>query len=160
TIGAGGISAAGVKKGAAASASAPDDHFAAGPHCCVNGSGSGRVAGAGGCPTVGAGVVSAAGVKIDGAAASSAPDDHLIAGPDRRVIGSGIGRVGEAGWSPRVVGAATRRTRYHGKRVRSFVEIRGIDAALCRGNPVGCEEVARRRRYACYYSWISGQAFR
>ena len=33
-------------------ASAPDDHFAAGPHCRVTASASGRVSGAGGCPTV------------------------------------------------------------------------------------------------------------
>ena len=43
--------------------SAPDDHFAAGPHCRVSVSGSGRVGGAGGCPTIGAGIVSAAGVQ-------------------------------------------------------------------------------------------------
>ena len=44
--------------------SAPDDHFAAGPDCRVKVSGSGRVGGAGGCPTVRAGIVSAAGVQI------------------------------------------------------------------------------------------------
>ena len=44
--------------------SAPDDHFTAGPHCRVKISGSGRVGGAGGCPTIRAGIVSAAGVQI------------------------------------------------------------------------------------------------
>ena len=34
--------------------SAPDDHFTAGPHRRVTASSSGRVGGAGGCPTVGA----------------------------------------------------------------------------------------------------------
>ena len=46
-----------------ASKSAPDDHFTAGPDCRVNVSGSGRVSGAGGCPTVRAGIVSPAGVQ-------------------------------------------------------------------------------------------------
>ena len=44
--------------------SAPDDHFTAGPHCRVIFSGSGRVGGAGGCPTIRAGIVSPAGVQI------------------------------------------------------------------------------------------------
>ena len=43
---------------------APDDHFAASPHCRVRLSGIGRIGGAGGCPTVGAGIVSSAGVQI------------------------------------------------------------------------------------------------
>ena len=45
---------------------------------------SGRVGGAGGCPTVGAGIVSAAGVQV--AAVISAPDDHFTAGPHRCVM--------------------------------------------------------------------------
>ena len=45
-------------------ASAPDDHFAAGPDCRVSYSGSGRVGGAGGRPTIGAGIVSPAGVQV------------------------------------------------------------------------------------------------
>ena len=48
------------------STSTPDDHFAAGPDCRVTVSGSGRVGGAGGCPTIRAGIVSPAGVdKVD-----------------------------------------------------------------------------------------------
>ena len=43
--------------------SAPDDHFAAGPDRRVTASGSGRVGGAGGCPTIRAGIVSPAGVQ-------------------------------------------------------------------------------------------------
>ena len=46
------------------SKSAPDDHFTAGPDCGVNVSGSGRVGGAGGCPTIRAGIVSPAGVQM------------------------------------------------------------------------------------------------
>ena len=69
--------------------SAPDDHFAAGPHRRVSLSGSGRVGCAGGCPTVSAGIVSPASIK-DGAVAVSAPDDHFAASPDCRV--SEIGR--------------------------------------------------------------------
>ena len=90
-----------VFKIAAVGSSAPDDHFAAGPDCRVIVSGSGRVGGAGGCPTVGAGIVSPAGVQkmlpLD-----SAPDDHFAAGPDCRVSVSGSGRVGGAGGCPTV----------------------------------------------------------
>ena len=43
--------------------STPDDHFTAGPDCRVNVSASGRVGGAGGCPTISAGIVSPAGVQ-------------------------------------------------------------------------------------------------
>ena len=39
----------------------PDDHFTAGPHCCVTVTFSGRIGDARGSPTVGNGVVSAAG---------------------------------------------------------------------------------------------------
>ena len=44
--------------------SAPDDHFTASPDCRVNGSGSGRVGRAGGCPTIRAGIVSPASVEM------------------------------------------------------------------------------------------------
>ncbi len=60
--------------------SAPNDHFTAGPDRRVQFSGSGRVGGAGGCPTVGAGVISTAGVQ-PGVAVIAAPDDHFTAGP-------------------------------------------------------------------------------
>ena len=86
--------------GGGASQSAPDDHFAAGPDCRVLLSGSGRVGGAGGCPTIGAGIVSPAGVQI--ANAVSAPDDHFAAGPHCRVTVSGSGRVGRAGGRPTI----------------------------------------------------------
>ena len=46
--------------------SAPNDHFTAGPHCRVIGSGSGRVGGAGGCPSIRAGIVSPASVQSQG----------------------------------------------------------------------------------------------
>ena len=82
--------------------SAPDDHFTAGPDCRVIVSGSGRVGGAGGCPTVRAGIVSPAGVQRAGAAINSAPDDHFTAGPDCRVIVSASGRVGGAGGCPTI----------------------------------------------------------
>ena len=82
---------AGVQIASTAIPSAPDDHFAAGPHCRVKVSASGRVGGAGGCPTVGAGIVSPAGVQ-KAADDHSAPDDHFAAGPNCRVI-----RLGPAG---------------------------------------------------------------
>src|SRR5207247_3167201 len=95
------VSPAGVKK--AAIKSTPDDHFAAGPHCRVTVSASGRAGGAGRCPTVGAGIVSPAGVQK--AAIKSTPDDHFAAGPHCRLTVSAGGRVGGARWSPRVVRA-------------------------------------------------------
>ena len=55
------VSPAGVQ--IAAVISAPDDHFTAGPDRRVTLSGSGRVGGAGGCPTVRARIVSPAGVQ-------------------------------------------------------------------------------------------------
>ena len=100
TVGAGIVSAAGVQIVIGAM-SAPDDHFAAGPHCRVTVSARGRVGGAGGCPTIRAGIVSAAGVQIAGVA-SSAPDDHFTAGPHCRVNVSASGRVGGAGGCPTI----------------------------------------------------------
>ena len=58
---------------------APDDHFAAGPHCRVKLSSVGRVGGAGGCPTIGAGIVSAAGVQI--VAMPASPPQTIISLP-------------------------------------------------------------------------------
>ena len=52
--------------------SAPNDHFTASPDCRVTASASGRVGGAGGCPTIRAGIVSPAGVQ-DWPQASSPP---------------------------------------------------------------------------------------
>src|SRR4029450_13372541 len=66
----------------AAITAAPDNHFAAGPDCCVPPSGSGRSDGAGGCPTVGAGVLPSAGIEIHAGVLPAAPDDHFTAGPD------------------------------------------------------------------------------
>src|SRR5206468_12485964 len=97
--------------------SAPDDHFAAGPHCAVTVPGRRRVGGAGGCPTVSAGIISSPGVEVAAAAANSAPDDHFTSRPHCGVPAAGIGRVGDAGGSPRVVRAATRRAGYHRKLV-------------------------------------------
>jgi len=80
----------------------PDDHFSASPDCRVQVSPSGRVGGAGGCPTVRAGIVSPAGVEIGAANAAriTTPDDHFTAGPECRVIVSGSGRAGGAGNCP------------------------------------------------------------
>src|SRR5262249_21868955 len=78
---------------------APDDHFAAGPHCGVIGSLTRLVGGAGGCPTIRAGVISPA-----GAVACRAPDDHFAAGPDCGVLLSRGGRVDNARWRQRVIG--------------------------------------------------------
>ena len=78
-------------------------------------SGSGRVGGAGGCPTVRAGIVSSASVQIDSAASTSAPDDHFTASPHCRVTGSGSGRVGGAGGCPRIINASVWDGRYDGK---------------------------------------------
>src|SRR2546430_13691297 len=88
----------------AATDSAPDDHLAASPHCCVLNSASGHVGEAGRCPTIGAGIISAASVKKSAAARASAPDNHFAAGPDCCVNGSGTGRVGDTGSCPTVGG--------------------------------------------------------
>ena len=80
--------------------SAPDDHFTASPHCRVTESGSGRVGGAGGCPTIRARIVSPAGVHDRHV--PSAPDDHFTAGPHCRVTVSASGRVGGAGGRPTI----------------------------------------------------------
>src|SRR5205823_2162189 len=117
SISAGIIFAAGVKS-AAAIRSAPHDHFTAAPHCCVAVPRSGRVGGAGSCPTASTGIISPPGVQgAPTVAIVSAPDDHFTTRPYCGVPAAGIGRVGDAGGSPRVVGAATRRTRYCGKMV-------------------------------------------
>ena len=119
TIRAGTISAAGVHIAAliAICCPTPDDHLTAGPHRRVLESPLGRVGGAGGSPTVCAGIVPPARVEPGGATMFSTPDDHFAAGPDRRVHASAIRRVRDGGGSPRVVGAASRGTRYCGKRV-------------------------------------------
>src|SRR5204862_1923882 len=80
---------------------APEDHCAAGPHCRVNCSRSGRVVSGGGCPTVGIGIISPAGVQI-AAVANSAPDDHFAAGPYCCGKCSASGRGGGAGRCPTV----------------------------------------------------------
>ena len=63
--------------------SAPDDHFAAGPHCRVTVSARGRVGGAGGCPTVGAGIISPAGVQM---AAAITPPQTIISLPVQTAV--------------------------------------------------------------------------
>jgi hypothetical protein len=97
TIGAGIVSPAGVQKIRAriTEASAPDDHFAAGPDCCVIGY-SGRISGAGCCPAIGARVVSPAGAV----GVISTPDDHFATRPHCRVTVSGMRCVGQAGGRP------------------------------------------------------------
>ena len=116
TIRAGIVSPAGVQKAEAITRSALDNHFAAGPHCCVRGSARRRVGGGSSCPAICAGIILPTGVKIARGAIST-PDDHFAAGPDRSVRVPGSGRIGDAGWSPRVVNAATRGTSYNRKRV-------------------------------------------
>ena len=84
----------------AASLSAPDDHFTASPHCRVTVSGSGRVGGAGGCPTIRVGLyLPPVFRKLP---LISAPHNHFAAGPHCRVTVSCIGRVGGAGGCPTI----------------------------------------------------------
>ncbi len=87
--------------------SAPDDHFAPGPHCRVKVSFGWRVGGAGRYPAVRAGIIFAASVHIVAVIVISAPYNHFAAGPHRRVKLSGSGRVGGAGRCP--TGAPARR---------------------------------------------------
>jgi hypothetical protein len=92
--------------------SAPDNHFATGPHRFVFPPRSRHVHGARRCPTVSAGVVSPASIQVTVSATSkAAPNDHLAARPDRRVL-SPCGRcIGGAGRYPtvgyRIVSAAS-----------------------------------------------------
>src|SRR5439155_16654582 len=79
----------------------PDDHFASGPHCRVIEPASGRVGGAGRCPTVDAWVVPPAGVQ-NPTIAASAPYNHFTAGPDCRGLCPAIRRVGGAGRCPTI----------------------------------------------------------
>src|SRR5205807_4040341 len=94
------VSAAVVQK-AAVAPSAPDDHLAPGPYCCVKFSATWCAGAVGGCPTIGAGIISAPGIEI-GSAAESAPDDHLTSGPHCRVSFSSTRRAGRGGGCPTV----------------------------------------------------------
>ena len=92
--------------------SAPDNHFAACPDRCVEGSSIWRVGGAGGGPTVDSGIIAPA--RLDTMAVPittpPTPDDHFAAGPHYCVIVLSIRRIGGAGGCPtihsRIVSAA------------------------------------------------------
>src|SRR5262245_16643723 len=77
TVGAGVVSPAGIEPHPRGTA-APDDHFTAGPHCCVSSSGSGRSGRAGRRPRVRARVISAAGVEIDEVGEAAVSPPHTI----------------------------------------------------------------------------------
>ena len=81
---------------------APYDHFAAGPHCGVRGSGQRCIGSRGDSPTVQGGIVSSTGVEIADVVVA-APGDHFTAGPDPGVTGSGRGRTGEARSHPAII---------------------------------------------------------
>src|SRR5438094_535816 len=92
------VSPAGVHLHAVFIKSPPNDHFTAGPHCRVIGSGIGRVGPAGGHPTVSAWIVSPAGIQP----AAAAPDDHFAASPDCCVTKGAVRRIGSSGCHPAV----------------------------------------------------------
>src|SRR5439155_21231144 len=92
------VSPAGVHLHAVFIKSPPNDHFTAGPHCRVIGSGIGRVGPAGGHPTVSAWIVSPAGIQP----AAAAPDDHFAASPDCCVNNWAVRRIGSGGCRPAV----------------------------------------------------------
>ena len=128
--------------------SAPDDHFTAGPDCRVNASGSGRVGGAGGCPTIRAGIVSPAGVRRRWRP-SSAPDDHFTAGPDCRVTVSGSGRVGGAGGCPTIRAGIVSPA---GVQIAVAIAIRPRRSFHCRSR-LPCDRLGQRARWWCW--WLS-----
>ncbi len=98
------VFAAGVKL-AAASPSAPDNHFAASPDCGVRRSGIWRVGGTGGDPTVNDWIVSSATVQnTAGRVVISTPYDHLTAGPHSGVTLAPGGGLVAAGVRPTVCG--------------------------------------------------------
>src|SRR5439155_25016041 len=83
--GAGIVSATSIKLGTNCD-SAPDNHFAAGPHCRLSVSWRRRVSDAGGYALgVGTGSISATGAHKE-AVTLSGPDNHFAAGPHRRVV--------------------------------------------------------------------------
>ena len=81
--------------------SAPDDHFAAGPHCRVSHRPAGALVVLVAVQLSVLGLYLPAGVQI-AAAVISAPDDHFAAGPHCRVSSSASGRAGGAGGCPTV----------------------------------------------------------
>src|SRR5439155_21251752 len=72
--------------------------------CRVIVPGSGRIGGAGSCPTVSGGIVSVAGVHLIAyhCPVTSAPKDHFAPGPHSCVVSSGSGRVGGTGGCPTI----------------------------------------------------------
>src|SRR4029077_15605847 len=95
------VSPASVEIAAVVGFSTPDDHFAAGPHCRVKYSGSGRLSDAGGRPTIVSWILPPAGVK-SASGITSAPDDHFAAGPYCCMKVSGSGGVVGAGGCPTI----------------------------------------------------------
>ena len=93
------VSPAGVQR-AIVSTSTPDDHFTAGPHCCV------KYRAVGALVVLVAVQLSVLGLYLppvfDSAAIKSTPDDHFTASPHCRVIVSGRGRIGRAGGCPTI----------------------------------------------------------
>ena len=95
TVGTGIISTTGVKRRRAiVSVTTPDDHFITRPDCGVILPPTGRISGAGSCPTVRNGIVPSPGVDVVARHnIPSAPDDHLSTGPHCRVEDAPIGRT-------------------------------------------------------------------
>ena len=143
------VSPAGIEISVAVAIPTPDDHFTAGPDCCVKVSANGRVGGAGGRPTIRAGIVSAAGVRI--ADIISAPDDHFTAGPHCRVNVSGSGRVGGAGGCP-TIGAGIVSSRRCLKCNHHYIRLRPRRSFHCRSTLL-CERIGQRARWWCW--WLS-----
>ena len=149
TICAGIVSSAGVQIAEIIQA-APDDHFAAGPHCCVIGRRSGRIGGAGSRPTIGAGIVSAAGVQVAKA---------IICRPRRSFHCRSIPRCADsrqwarccAGSCPTIgagiVSAAGVRTLAPSSRPRRSFQCQST--LLCEISPVGALVVLVASNYPC-----------
>ena len=83
-------------------ATTPDDHFAASPHCGMSVPPRGGITTAGSCPTVRDRIIFAATVKKATEPIPSTPDDHFAAGPDCRVAGSGSRRIHSSGRCPSI----------------------------------------------------------
>ncbi len=134
---------------AAAVVSAPDDHFTAGPDCRVIGSGSGRVGGAGGCPTIRAGIVSPAGVQ-------SGRRQHIHPRrsfhcrsrlPCDRIAASG--RVGGAGGCPTVRAGIVSPASVQ---IAMKYRVRPRRSFHCRSR-LPCDRLGQRARWWCW--WLS-----
>ena len=160
TVSVGIISAASDRKGIVNICSAPDNHFAAGPYCCVKVSTSGRGSGASSYPAISAGIVSPTRIQIGRNRRRrrcrtrrrvaivwpvsvqltfltySSPDNHLVTSPDCRVKLPRNRRTGGADSCPTISAGivSSARVQIAAKAVQSAPDDHLTAAPHCRVN--------------------------